>query len=376
MGSKNLLAIVAEGDDAKLPAPTPGLKALNLEVARGDGSRRYREAGTWGNYETMGPVHALPELNFVPTGTPISQQLGRAEVEKAFVVEDESCLRCGIRCHKNVYDRDERGLRGPFRAKLDYEPLCLLSSNLGIFDPEAALDLVLLADEMGLDSISLGATLSFVMEFTRRRGGELRYGDALGAKRTIERIGNGEMPQLGQGVKRLSEAMGGTGFAMHSKGVEYPAYLPQTNPGYPFALAGGHMSMRTYLLLLYERETSLDYWVEAITERGWRMMRDDLLGSCKFAGLPDVKMAGALKEAAGLDVTPEDLQGAVHRTFLRGYRLEKEQSFTADDYSMPDEIHGEFPQIKLPHFNTREFFGDLRTRVLAKFDAQLAESGV
>jgi aldehyde:ferredoxin oxidoreductase len=170
--------------------------------------------------------------------------------------------------------------------------------------------------------------------------------------------------------------MGGTGFAMHSKGVEYPAYLPQTNPGYPFALAGGHMSMRTYLLLLYERETSLDYWVEAITERGWRMMRDDLLGSCKFAGLPDVKMAAALKEAAGLDVTPDDLEGAVHRTFLRGYRLEKEQGFTADDYTMPDETHGEFPQIKLPHFNTREFFGELRTRVLAKFDAQLVEAGL
>ena len=47
--------------------------------------------------------------------------------------------------------------------------------------------------------ISLGATLSYVMELTRRRGGELAYGDAKGTKQTIERIAKGEMPQLGQG---------------------------------------------------------------------------------------------------------------------------------------------------------------------------------
>jgi aldehyde:ferredoxin oxidoreductase len=376
MGSKNLLAIVAEGDDPALPKPSPRLKALNLEVAKGEGSRRFRERGTWGNYEFMSPVHALPEMNFAPTGTDASRPLHRAEVEKAYEVRDESCLRCGIRCHKNVYDVEKGGLRGRFRAKLDYEPLCLLASNLGIFDADAALDLVLLADEMGLDSISLGATLSYVMELTRRRSGELAYGDAKGTKRTIERIAKGEMPQLGQGVKRLSEAMGDTGYAMHSKGVEYPAYLPQTNPGYPFALAGGHMSMRTYLLLLYERETSLDYWIEAITERGPRMMRDDLLGSCKFAGLSDDRMAEALKEVAALDVTADDIQAAVRRTYLRGYRLEKEQGFTAEDYTMPEEVHGEFPRIDLPHFNTKEFFGMLRTRVLARLDEQLAEEGV
>jgi aldehyde:ferredoxin oxidoreductase len=376
MGAKNLLAIVAEGEGPRLPPPSPRLKALNLEVARGEGSRRYREAGTWGNYETLNPVHALPEMNFAPTGTDASRHLHRAEVERAYEVRDESCLRCGIRCHKNVYEKEEGGVRGRFRAKLDYEPLCLLSSNLGIFDADAALDLVMLADETGLDSISLGATLSYVMEHTRRRGGELAYGDVAGAKRTIERIAKGELPQLGQGVKRLAEAIGDTAYAMHSKGVEYPAYLPQTNPGYPFALAGGHMSMRTYLLLLYERETSLDYWVEAITERGPRMMRDDLLGCCKFSGMRDESVAEALAEVAGITATPEELQAAVHRTYLRGYRLEKEQGFVAADYAMPEEAHGEFPEIDLPRFNTKEFFGELRARVLARLDEQLAAAGL
>ena len=63
---------------------------------------------------------------------------------------------------------------------------------------------------------------------------------------------------------------------MHCKGVEFPAYLPQTNPGYPWALAGGHMSMNTYLLLLYKKETGMDYWVDAIAKWGWLAIRDDL----------------------------------------------------------------------------------------------------
>ena len=65
---------------------------------------------------------------------------------------------------------------------------------------------------------------------------------------------------------------------MQSKGVEYPAYLPQTNPGYPWALAGGHMSMRTFLLYVVERETDVDYWIDAITNRGPTYLLDDITG--------------------------------------------------------------------------------------------------
>lgn len=384
MGSKNLLAIVADAPDRKGPRPPPGLAELNREVARGEGSRRFRDrdmgnggGGTWANYEAMNPVHALPERNFVPTGTDASFALHRPNVEKGpWTVKDESCYRCGIKCHKNVYDEN-----GRFRAKLDYEPLDLLASNLGIFDVGAACDLVLLVDEMGLDSISCGVTLSYVMEHNRRHpearlAGGLAYGDAAAAMRVVEEIGTGQLPQLGQGTLRLSRELGETGYAMQCKGVELPAYLPQTNPGYPFALAGGHMSMRTYLLLLYERETGLDYWVDAITRRGPTILRDDLLGICKFAGMDHDRMAEAVTTLTGMAVTPDDLARATIRTYLRGYRIEKQQGFAPDDYDLPAEAHDRYPQIDLPYFNTKEFFRELKGRVLARLDAMLEEEGL
>ncbi|MCH7989205.1 MAG: aldehyde:ferredoxin oxidoreductase, partial [Planctomycetes bacterium] len=175
---------------------------------------------------------------------------------------------------------------------------------------------------------------------------------------------------------RLSRQLGEIDYAMHCKGVEFPAYLPQTNPGYPWALAGGHMSMRTYLLLLYERETGLDYWVDAITNRGPSILRDDFLGTCKFTGLDDDQMVEAVHVLTGLQLNVSDLRRTITRTFLRGYRLERRQGFTDDDYVMPSSVHSEFSQIELPYFNTPEFFGELKKHVINRLEEMLQEEGL
>jgi aldehyde:ferredoxin oxidoreductase len=327
-------------------------------------------------------VGGLPEMNFNPTGTDEAVALYRASAEAGpHLVTAAGCHLCGIRCHRNVYTLEEPGGAGSFRARVDYEPVVLLSSNLGIFDPDQAFSLINLAGELGMDSISLGVTLAYAMEYNRRHperpvAGGLSYGDFDATRAAIAAVGEGRLPEIGQGVKRLSEATGETGYAYHSKGVEYPAYLPQTNPAYPWALAGGHMSMRTYFLLLMERETGLDYWVDAITNRGPLIMLDDMTGICKFAAISPGLEAEAIRAAAGLAVTAEDLEGVVQRTYLRGYAGERRQGFTAADYTVPSEAHAENPSIQLPYFNTREFFTALQERVLATFDRRLAAAGL
>lgn len=388
MGSKNLIAIVADAPNAAGKKP-PELKAINKEIATGKGSARFRDkkkfnggGGTWRNFEALNPVHAMPEMNFQPTGTDVSFHLHRPAVEEAgpWLVKDESCYRCGISCHKNVYDNED-GKPGKFRAKLDFEPLNLLSSNIGVFDVDKVCDLVELVDEMGMDSISCGVTLAYAMEYNKRNpdapiAGGLSYGDADATREAIIQIGEGQLPELGQGTMRLSRELGATGFAMQAKGVEFPAYLPQTNPGYPWALAGGHMSMRTYLLLLYEKETDLDYWLDAITNRGLSILRDDFLGVCKFAGLTDEQMAETVRAVAELDIDASGIEHVIRRVFLRGYRLERLQGFTDADYDLPDEAHLENEHIQLPYFNSEAFFGELKPRVLARLQEMLAEEGL
>jgi len=389
MGSKNLLAIVADTQDG-YAASAPNFKDLNKEVARGPGSARFRDdatdglGGTWANYVALNDQHALPERNFAPTGTDVSVPLYRANVQATgnYVIKAESCYRCGIKCHKNAYDIDENGKAGQFRAKLDFEPLNLLASNLGIYDIDQACTLIELVDEMGLDSISCGTTLSYAMEYNERHKDDGQtlpdgpfYGDFQSAHKAITAIGEGRLLLLGQGTARMSEELGETGYAMQCKGLELPAYLPQTNPGYPWALAGGHMSMRTFLLLLFERETGLEYWVDAITnpDKGLIPLRDDILGTCKFAAMNHDQMADAVSALTGLPIDANTFRQLILRTFLRGYRLEKLQGFTPDDYNLPTESHNEYPEIELPYFNTKEFFGELKVRVIKTFDELLEQ---
>ena len=204
----------------------------------------------------------------------------------------------------------------------------------------------------------------------------LSYGDYGKTLATLEKIGTGQCEQIGQGVLRLAEQVGEKDYAMHCKGVELPAYLPQTNPGYPWALAGGHMSMRTYLLLLNERETGMEYWVDAITNRGLSILRDDFLGTCKFAGMTDEHMCQAVEALTHLSIDEAAMERLIRRTFLRGYRLERQNGFTDDDYVMPSEVHNEYPQIELPHFNSPDFFAELKTRVLSRIDELLVQENL
>jgi aldehyde:ferredoxin oxidoreductase len=381
MASKNLWAIAADGPN---PARARGLKEVNQEINLGEGSARYRDlehdrGGTWRTMKMMQEAQSLPEFNFAPTGSDASVPLLRPSVEDGpYTVLAEGCYLCGIKCHKNVYDKNEEETGG-FRAKVDFEPITLLSSNLGIFDPDIAFSLIELTDELGMDSISLGVTLGYAMDHNQRTKSELLGGlgfsDPDGVTSAIREVAAGRLPELGQGVKRLSEQTGETAYAMHSKGLEYPAYQPHTNPGFPWALAGGHMSMRTFFLYVIERETGVDYWVDAITNRGPLYLMDDLTGLCKFANVgPDVEAEG-LRVATGLDITETELVETVMRTFLRGYACERRIGFGTDDYRLPADAHQPMEGSDLPHFNTPEFFAELQSRVMDILDERAAAAG-
>ncbi|MBI3092363.1 MAG: aldehyde:ferredoxin oxidoreductase [Candidatus Tectomicrobia bacterium] len=389
LGSKNVLAMVADVEDRQEGRPSARLAAINKEIARGNGSRKYRDAdkgggigGTMTNYEPLFEVGALPENNFWASGTAAPKGLFRGVIEQQFVIKDESCYKCGILCHKNVYEKATPGeSSGRFRAKFDYEPLNLLATNLGIHDAESACRLVARCDLLGFDAISLGVTLGYVMEYNRRHpeapiAGGVGFGDAEGALKIIEKTARGDMPQIGQGVKRLSEELGETAYAMQVKGLELPAYLPETNPGYPFALSGGHMTMRTFLLAVLVGDFSIEYWQEAILGPGLQYLRDDLVGLCKFCGLTDPPVAEALTEVTGVPISVEEMRAAVYRTYLRGFALERRQGYTWEEYTIPARSFTPNEHLKLPHFVTPEFLEELKRRVIGKLDASMAELGI
>ena len=383
MGSKNLIGLVAESKD-KLTKLATEIKELNQKISKGPGSAKFREAnkgglgGTWSNFPILEKFHVLPQNNFRPQGDGQGERLFRETIEDAFVIKAESCFRCGINCHKNIYEKQPDGGRGTFRAKFDYEPLNLLATNLGVHDPNQAWQLIQRCDNLGMDSISLGTTIGYVLDYNARHAeaplmNGATFGDFEKIKALIEDTGRGRLPDLGRGVKRLSRQTGETSYAMHVKGLELPAYLPETNPGYPWAIAGGHMTMGTFMALVMEGDTSMDYWVKAITEKGLFQVRDDLLGTCKFGGLSQKMAAAAVQVEGGLNVTLEELMAAVRRAYLRGLAIERKQGYGYAEYTLPAQVF-EQPNsaVKTAAFITPEFFSELQTKVWEVFDREMA----
>jgi aldehyde:ferredoxin oxidoreductase len=402
LGSKNILAIVASAQKDEYPDGDERLKPINREIGRGEQSKGYRHpnnhdggGGTGRLERVLDSFGVLPFKNFAPPGENIAVPSHIETVREAeeFIVIDKNCYGCQISCHQDVYaapeggkDPDPRKARrnhGPYIGRYEFEPMELTGPNLGIEDAKANLELARLTDDLGFDAISSSVVVSFLMDYNERNeekiAGGVSFGDVEGTTRVMEDIAYGRDPLFGKGVKKISEEIGGAEYAMHCKGVEHSAYLPQTNPGYPFATAGGHMSMRTFLLYVMDPDCqpeSADYWVRQITEEGWKMINVNLHGGCLFTLAPPPQTAEAVSSIYGIELSGDQLVEATYQTHLLGFALEQKQGATPADYDMAGDVFvgkakGDLEGVR---FLTRELFEEIRERVLVKFkeDAQKA----
>ncbi|MDT8420066.1 MAG: aldehyde ferredoxin oxidoreductase C-terminal domain-containing protein [Desulfuromonadales bacterium] len=386
MGYKNVLALVAQSSD-KVKAPSDALKKAHLNVIKGGGSARIQPisrgggGGTWAAYDVLQAFHAVPVNNFRPQGNDLPEKLFRENVEPDYDIKSEACYRCGITCHNNVSERNPDGSKGEFLAKFDYEPLNLLGTNLGIHDAGQAARLIQLGDNYGMDSITLGVTVSYVLAYNERHPAApilngATFGDYEKIRELIIQAGEGKLPEIGKGSMRLSEQMGETSYAYHVKGLELPAYQPETNPGYAWAIAGGHMSMGTYGLLTREGKSDIESWVRGITEEKLQIVGFDMIGLCKFfdiaKGIGTEMVTSCLQSEFGLIVSEEELKAAVKRAFLLGLALELKQGYTKAEFCLPQEVFDNpNHNIQLPCITTPEFIAELETRVWEIFEPQL-----
>ena len=131
--------------------------------------------------------------------------------------------------------------------------------------------------------------------------------------------------------------------------------------------------MGTFMNLMLEGDTSLDYWTRAITERGLYLVRDDLLGLCKFAGISGENVVQALKHEIGLEITSQELHAAVRRAFIRALWLERRQGYERSEYTLPSEVFDRpNPNLGRGPFITRDFFAALSERVWSVFDQEIS----
>jgi aldehyde:ferredoxin oxidoreductase len=241
MGSKNLKAIVARGAGSVTVANRQrfdrALQLANRAIRMSSAITRMTREGTANILEFVNVVGALPTRNFQQGQFEGADEItGEAWREKSWK-RNYACFGCPIACSKVTRAVDGQVLEGP-----EYETVYAVGSNCGIGDQETIIRLSLLCDEYGIDTISAGAIIAFVMEIFEKGllpareldGIEPRFGDGRAALALMEKLakveGCGEW--LSQGVRRIAERYPEAApFAMHVKGLEMPAYHPNAAKG-------------------------------------------------------------------------------------------------------------------------------------------------
>ncbi|MFC2046687.1 aldehyde ferredoxin oxidoreductase family protein [Chloroflexota bacterium] len=162
---------------------------------------------------------------------------------------DASCLCCSLACCKfsKIKSGPYAGTKG---GSLQQETHTLMTGNLGIDSEEFSVAVNDLCDNLGIDTMGTGVVIGFAMECYERGllrqeelgGIDLRFGNQDAVLKILPMIahrqGIGDL--LAQGVKIASEKIGhgSEEFAMHGKGLAYPAYRPGiSSPAFALAYA-------------------------------------------------------------------------------------------------------------------------------------------
>ena len=319
MGAKRLKAIVARGD----PEYPPGVAALRETY-----ERRYREhdVGRWhAASATLETVDFADEVGVLST---------RGWQEGSFDGADG----IGIEAVKEAaVDRERDGaVAGGFRVETDTgesvprggTPMSL-GAGLGIDDFDAVASLGRTCDRLGLDVISAGNAVAWVIRAAEQGAidattlgidpdTDLSFGDRDTARAIIEAITareSGVPDALADGVEAAADRFGGADLVPTIKSMEVPAYDPRGAPTMALAYATSDRGACHRRSLPAETEVFGESWTDAdrvrlvireqtITAVLWSLIADDFAGATLEDDLGaewlDAVDATAPTDAAGL----------------------------------------------------------------------------
>jgi aldehyde:ferredoxin oxidoreductase len=255
MGSKNLKAIVVKASS----------KTMNLadseafEILRQELNPRIKDAlasdvmhvnGTAANLE--GGVYSgdVPIKNFTSNfWQEMAESLTGSVLSEKYLTHGSACAHCAIACKRNV-----AVMEGPFAIPdgpgPEYETIVSLGSLIGSMDLAAVCKAGRVCNDLGLDTISTGATIAWAMEAYERgditpddtEGIPLVWGDMETVIDVLIPAITAKTGKLGSLLAEGSAAAarhigkGSSDYTAHSKGLEVPAHDPRGG-GHGLALA-------------------------------------------------------------------------------------------------------------------------------------------
>ncbi len=235
MGAKNLKAVIAHGREYKVSPVLPKkfkktCSRSRRYIERNQFSKSYRTYGTNANMRMSMKEGFAPVDNFQRLTDKRIEHLSSERLADRYRQRFSTCKHCSILCgHKGYYPD------GTLRHIPEYETMGMFGPNIGNYNPDVIGQWNDLLNELGLDSISAGGSISWAMEAAEKGlfSCDLKFSRADNIAETIRSIayreGIGE--ELAHGSRWMSMKYGGTDFACQVKGMELAAYDPRGSWG-------------------------------------------------------------------------------------------------------------------------------------------------
>lgn len=348
MGSKHIKAIVVDptGGERQPIVDSEAYKSvqkvLNKAVLDHPQTKAYHDLGTAGNTTSINFLGALPTRGFSE-----GQFEGADRISGEFMVEQikqrggegrvwHACMPGCIILSSNVYaDACGRSLVAP----MEYETIGLMGSNLGIDDLDVIAKMNWQVNDLGIDSIDVGAAIGVA-----GRAGIFKWGDSERALAYMDEIRKGT--EFGRMLGN------GAGFTGKTLGIEQvPVVKNQASAAYDGRAVKGtgvtyatspqgadHTCGLTFRAKV--DHTKPDGQVAISRNSQINMAGYDTLGSCIFAGFgfgaaPET-IPGLIKAQYGWEVPTDFLQVLGRETLKLEREFNRRAGFTEKDDRMPE----------------------------------------
>jgi aldehyde:ferredoxin oxidoreductase len=370
------------------------------------------KVGTTHLINIMNDYDLLPTNNFRYGSHADGLNLGKEVYRRKFHPGFDGCwMGCSVACSHAVKDFTLK--TGPYKGQSvwvdgpEYETIAGCGSNWGIFDPDFVIEVNFYCDTYGLDTISLGTSVAFVMECyemglidKEATGGlELRFGNKEAALEILHQMARGEGfgSIVGQGVRRMKDIFARDygadpdvmrDIGMESKGLEVSEYVTKESlamqGGYGLTLKGPQhdeawliiLDMVNKLLPTFEQKAEALWWFPM-----WRTWFG-LNGLCKLPWndiVPEDNKATAepakvmkhvqwyaeyFTAVTGIEATPDDLLEMSERVYNFQRIFNLRQGFgTREHDTLPYRAMG---PVTVEEYESRQ----------ERYDEQLREFGI
>jgi aldehyde:ferredoxin oxidoreductase len=353
MGSKKVKAIVV--DRNKMPEFSDRKKLMGSVKEYGKmldadpAIDAFRKLGTAMVGDFTNKVGGLPTRNF-SAGTIVEADEGPLKLGGQFIREQNlerggetthACMPgCMIKCSNIYADKDGSEICSP----LEYETLGLVGSNCGLTDPDDVARLNNVANDLGIDTIEIGATIGVLME-----AGEGAFGDYAFMADVFEEIRDGsEKGRLyAQGTQRVGE---------HFNVARIPTIKKQGISAYDpreIEVTGISMMMTAQgadhtagnIPTFQCKDKTTEELVAASLDIQEDCAAADSLGLCLFGrSVTNVQqdfIADALNNAHGTDVSEGFMKELGRETLALEWQFNKDAGFTEEDDELPQFFYDE-----------------------------------